>query len=163
MFASPNSQHSLGSQLGLTHASLNMPSIILFVVLAFFPHQKIGLDCPPATVFPVLRQPPLNGESILALAVLCHFMRSVPATFLAENQACFMNVYHVCRRIAVQKGEAEPETEALIIYFLIGIKIEVSTESSKHKRDHFSYKVLIMKKNGSKYNPNLFICFRNIK
>jgi hypothetical protein len=74
--------------LGSTHSSL---STIFFVVLAFFPENQLGLPT-IATPLPVITPFSLGIQRILAVFVLCHFMRLVLATLFTESWAGFRNI-----------------------------------------------------------------------
>lgn len=89
MLASFNSQHSLRSVNGLNTFK---PQDNLLCGFSLFPENPLSLPTTD-TLLPVITPLSLGIKKISAFLVLCHFLRLVLATLLAQSPAGF----HVCK------------------------------------------------------------------
>ena len=92
MLASFDSQHSLGSAVGLNALK---PQHNLLCSFSLFLENRLSLPT-IATLLSVITPLPLGVQRILGLLVLCHFVRLVLVTLLTECPAGFRDFHHVC-------------------------------------------------------------------
>ena len=111
MLVSLNSQHSLISAVGLNAFK---PEYNLLCSFSLFQENRLSLPT-IVTLLPVKTPLSLAIQRILALLVLCNFVRLVLAILVTESPMGFGNVHHVCKSVIRENRPGQKRSISMIV------------------------------------------------